>query len=33
LVADWLAATPANIAQAKDDSIPAGYTKVDRVYP
>jgi hypothetical protein len=33
LVADWIPATPDNIAQAKDDSIPAGYTKVDRVYP
>jgi hypothetical protein len=30
-VADWVPATPADIAQAKDDSIPAGYTKVARV--
>jgi hypothetical protein len=29
-VADWMPATPDNIAKAKDDSIPAGYTKVDR---
>lgn len=29
-VADWMPATPDNIAQAQDDSIPAGYTKVDR---
>ena len=29
-VADWVPATPANIASAKDDSIPAGYTEVDR---
>lgn len=28
-VADWMPATPDNIANAKDDSIPAGYTKVD----
>lgn len=29
-VADWMPATPENIAKAKDDySIPAGYTKVD----
>lgn len=33
LVADWMPATPDNTAQAKDDSIPAGYTKVDKVYP
>lgn len=33
LVADWTPATPANIAQARDDSVPAGYTKVDSVYP
>jgi hypothetical protein len=26
-VGDWMAATPANIAMAKDDSIPSGYTK------
>jgi hypothetical protein len=30
-VADWIPATPDNIAKAKDDSIPAGYTKVDHV--
>ena len=29
-VADWMPATPDNIAKAKDNSIPAGYTKVDR---
>jgi hypothetical protein len=29
-VADWIPATPDNIAKARDDSIPAGYTKVDR---
>ncbi|HEY1761618.1 MAG TPA: hypothetical protein VGG17_03390 [Acidimicrobiales bacterium] len=29
-VADWMPATPDNIARAKDHSIPAGYTKVDR---
>jgi hypothetical protein len=30
LVADWLPATPGNIAKATDEeSIPAGYTKVD----
>jgi hypothetical protein len=28
-VADWVPATPGNIAKAKGDSIPAGYTKVD----
>jgi hypothetical protein len=28
-VADWMPATPGNIAKAKGDSIPAGYTKVD----
>jgi hypothetical protein len=28
-VSDWLPATPDNIAKAKDDSIPAGYTKVN----
>jgi hypothetical protein len=33
LVADWMPATPDDIAQAKDDSIPAGYTKVDKTYP
>jgi hypothetical protein len=33
LVADWMPVTPGNIAQAKDDSIPAGYTKVDKLYP
>jgi hypothetical protein len=28
-LADWMPATPENIAKAKDDdSIPAGYTKV-----
>ena len=27
-ITDWVPATPANIATAKDDSIPAGYTKV-----
>jgi hypothetical protein len=31
LVADWMPATPDNIAQAEDDSIPAGYTKVDKI--
>ena len=29
LVSDWVPDTPGNIAQATDDSIPAGYTKVD----
>ena len=29
LVCDWVPATPGNIAQATDGSIPAGYTKVD----
>jgi hypothetical protein len=29
-VADWMPAAPDNIAKAKDDSIPAGYTKVGR---
>jgi hypothetical protein len=29
LVADWVPATPDNVAKAMDDSIPAGYTKVD----
>jgi hypothetical protein len=28
-VADWIAATPDNIAKAKGDSIPAAYTEVD----
>jgi hypothetical protein len=28
-VTDWMPATPDNIAKAEDDSIPAGYTKVD----
>ena len=28
-VADWLPATPGNVAKAKDASIPTGYTKVD----
>jgi hypothetical protein len=28
-VADWMPATPGNIAKATGDSIPAGYTKVD----
>lgn len=28
-VADWMPATPDNIAKAKGDSIPAGYTEVD----
>jgi hypothetical protein len=32
LVADWMPATPDNIAQATDDSIPAGYTNVDKAY-
>jgi hypothetical protein len=27
-VTDWMPATPANIAKAEDESIPAGYTKV-----
>jgi hypothetical protein len=30
-VTDWIPATPDNIAKAKDDSIPAGYTKVDHL--
>jgi hypothetical protein len=30
LVADWLPATHQNIAQAKDNSIPTGYTKVNQ---
>jgi hypothetical protein len=30
-VADWMPATPDDIAKAKDDPIPAGYTKVDKV--
>jgi hypothetical protein len=30
-VADWIAATPEKIAQAQDNSIPAGYTKVDHL--
>jgi hypothetical protein len=30
-VADWMPATPDHIAKAKDDdSVPAGYTKVDK---
>jgi hypothetical protein len=33
LVADWMPATPDNIAQAEDGSIPAGDTRVDKVYP
>jgi hypothetical protein len=28
-VADWVPATPGNIAKTEGDSIPAGYTKVD----
>lgn len=28
-VTDWMPATSDNIAQAEDESIPAGYTKVD----
>jgi hypothetical protein len=32
IVADWIPATPDNIAQAEEDSIPAGYTKVGNVY-
>jgi hypothetical protein len=28
-VVDWMPATPGNVAKAKGDSIPAGYTKVD----
>jgi hypothetical protein len=32
LIADWMPATPDNIAQATDDSVPAGYTKVDKAY-
>ncbi len=28
-ISDWLPATPANIAKAKGESIPAGYTKVN----
>lgn len=31
LVTDWIPATPDNIAKAKGDSIPAGYTKVDHL--
>jgi hypothetical protein len=30
-VADWIPATPGNIAKATDNSIPAGYTKVDHL--
>ena len=30
-VADWVQATPANIAKAEDNSIPAGYAKVDHL--
>jgi hypothetical protein len=30
-VADWIPATPEKIAQAEDNSIPAGYTKVDHL--
>ena len=30
-VADWIPATPDNIAKAEDNSIPAGYTKVDHL--
>lgn len=31
-VADWMPATPGNIAKAKEDEpIPVGYTKVDNV--
>jgi hypothetical protein len=33
LVADWMPATPANVAHAKHDAIPAGYAKVDKAYP
>ena len=29
-VADWVPATPDNIAKAQDASVPAGYTKVDK---
>jgi hypothetical protein len=29
MLADWMPATPDNIARAEDDSIPAGYAKVD----
>ncbi len=29
-LADWAPVTAGNIAKAKDDSIPAGYTKVDK---
>jgi hypothetical protein len=31
-VADWVPATADNIAKAKDDSIPAGYTKADKAH-
>jgi hypothetical protein len=31
-VNDWVPATPANITIAKDDSIPAGYTKVAKAH-
>jgi hypothetical protein len=31
VVADWAPATPDNIAKAQDDSIPAGYAKVDHL--
>jgi hypothetical protein len=30
LVADWMPATPRNVAHAKADAIPAGYTKVNQ---
>jgi hypothetical protein len=32
-VTDGAPATPDNIAMAEDDSIPAGYTKVDTALP
>ncbi len=31
-VNDWMPATPDNTAHATDDSIPAGYTKVDKAH-
>jgi hypothetical protein len=31
-ITDWLPATADNIAQAENDSIPAGYTKVDKAH-
>jgi hypothetical protein len=31
-VADWMPATADNVAKAEDESIPAGYTKVDKAH-